>query len=907
MADNKVSVSIEANTDALSVLQSSLDRLKAKLGESSQKFQEFAQQASFLEKSFQQGHTSVADFTTVLESLNASFNNAASPAKDTAKAVEEVASNAEKSNKSVGNLSKITAGATREFIVLGHEALTGDFSRIPGSLLVLGERLGGLGSILSGFTPTMLAWGGAAAAAAVATYEWAKSLEEISAAQNSVANSQFLTNQQAKNNDLQVKQNILSLRLLAGVSQEEAIKITESFAATGYISSELKQKLIGMVGDFAAATGQDAPKATEELIKLFSDPKRAADELSNSTTRLGNLLGNRFSPEQKKAITEAAEANTKFEAQKDLFNALTIVYGSADEKLTAFDKTLKAVRDLSIKDENALTVIETRQQQKSGDTGNDDRLKAAELQNQYNEQVQYGLELERQLNTVLDQRKKITLEIQALKNASNAAAATGDKELANQFINDANELNEKLLQLRTTAEKNATTIARQNAQAQVEIAKLSLKEKEGLLEAEVAQGKITRQQELDDVKQLRQQEYALDKQLSDQELALSTLTVTDRNRIEQQALVAKAKLAADEAELDNKIAEANKAEAKKASDETIQIARQNAQTTLEIQRLGFSEQRDALQASVDLGKITRSQELSQLQGIRLQEFEATRAELENEIATLNLTVAEKNRIRNQELVEYAKLNADLAKIDEEYAANQKRLTDQAAAERKKTYDDLFNKIDSAFNSSISALMRGQQTWGQALTSLLGNLEIKFVEFAAKMGLKWVETELLQTDATTAGVAARTAAEQAGNTASLAGNAAKIISQIKSDAAATYAGVFAYMSPVLGPAAAVPAGIAAGAVGAMEGLVSLDVGAWNLGADTVAQLHQGEMVVPATFADGLRQTGSISGGNSGSSQGGGDTYSITIQAIDTQTGTQFLKNNIATIVQQLSNQKRLSTP
>jgi len=40
-------------------------------------------------------------------------------------------------------------------------------------------------------------------------------------------------------------------------------------------------------------------------------------------------------------------------------------------------------------------------------------------------------------------------------------------------------------------------------------------------------------------------------------------------------------------------------------------------------------------------------------------------------------------------------------------------------------------------------------------------------------------------------------------------------------------------------------------------------------------------------------------------GGGDNFSITIQAIDTQTGAQFLQRNASTIVQQVRHQGRLN--
>jgi hypothetical protein len=195
---------------------------------------------------------------------------------------------------------------------------------------------------------------------------------------------------------------------------------------------------------------------------------------------------------------------------------------------------------------------------------------------------------------------------------------------------------------------------------------------------------------------------------------------------------------------------------------------------------------------------------------------------------------------------------------------------------------------------VAGILQGTQTWHQAMIRLVDNLGVKFAQMALNSVVDWVQKETLKTTATTTAVAARTAAETAGASATNAVGAMKMIKEIESSAATTYAGVFGFLSPVMGPAAAIPAGIAAGTVGAMTGLVSLDVGAWNLNSDMVAQLHQGEMVVPQTFAQGMRD---------GSFAGGGDNYTINISAIDTQTGAAFLKNNANIIAQSLSNQMR----
>ncbi len=222
--------------------------------------------------------------------------------------------------------------------------------------------------------------------------------------------------------------------------------------------------------------------------------------------------------------------------------------------------------------------------------------------------------------------------------------------------------------------------------------------------------------------------------------------------------------------------------------------------------------------------------------------------------------------------------------------------------------ELYGTMQSASDKAVAALIKGSESWHQALIHIFQDLEIKFAQLAVNRLLHDTVANALGLTSSVNRNAAEVASNQAKNTAIAAsdqataatGNpagASKLFRQIESDAAASYAGVYAYLSPVLGPAAAIPAGLAFATVAGMESLVSLDVGAWNVPQNMPAYLHAGEMVVPRNFAAGLRDAG---GGISGS---GGDSYTININAIDTQTGAQFLKNNASIIAQTISAQAR----
>jgi hypothetical protein len=67
---------------------------------------------------------------------------------------------------------------------------------------------------------------------------------------------------------------------------------------------------------------------------------------------------------------------------------------------------------------------------------------------------------------------------------------------------------------------------------------------------------------------------------------------------------------------------------------------------------------------------------------------------------------------------------------------------------------------------------------------------------------------------------------------------------------------------------------------------------------LAMVHKQESILPANIAQPMRDF--FTGGGAG---GGGDSFAITIQAIDTQSGAQFLLNNASVIAQGLARELR----
>lgn len=246
-------------------------------------------------------------------------------------------------------------------------------------------------------------------------------------------------------------------------------------------------------------------------------------------------------------------------------------------------------------------------------------------------------------------------------------------------------------------------------------------------------------------------------------------------------------------------------------------------------------------------------------------------------------------------------------------AEKVNLDRQESAQSAQVWKNAANTINSAFDQMLHGMLTGTQSFQQMMARLAENLVASFLESQLKIVVNWLVGEAEKTLATETGVAVRTAATVAGATAGKAAESSaassSIFSSAERGAAAVYADVaeIPYVGWLLAPAAAAAAFAAIVAFGG--GLGSFAEGSWNLPSDMIAQVHAGEMIVPAAVASQVRAglpgspfASALAGAGAGAS-GGGMALNLTIQAIDTQTGTQFLLNNLPTIARGLGTQFR----
>jgi hypothetical protein len=312
---------------------------------------------------------------------------------------------------------------------------------------------------------------------------------------------------------------------------------------------------------------------------------------------------------------------------------------------------------------------------------------------------------------------------------------------------------------------------------------------------------------------------------------------------------------------------------------------------------GLALKKEILKQEAAEHLITKQQEFAALEKYTDQEYEAEKALLQKELALDGLKLSQKQELLNK-----------LKALEDKHRLEMVKLDGEAVADMQKQYESFFSTIGSAFTSQLGGLLKGTTSWRQAMGSIFLSLTESVIGYFVKQTEAYIAGQLAQTTAATTGAAARAAAETAGAEAGLAPVLAGMVKSIMGSAATTFAGIFGFLSPVMGPAAVGPAAAgeatvaaAASGIGFVGG--GLAVGAWNLDRDVMSVLHQGEMVVPATFASGIRNA--MSGGSGPSSGQGGVNITFTVQAIDAAGVQAFFTKNAATVAKTISKQLSLN--
>jgi hypothetical protein len=326
------------------------------------------------------------------------------------------------------------------------------------------------------------------------------------------------------------------------------------------------------------------------------------------------------------------------------------------------------------------------------------------------------------------------------------------------------------------------------------------------------------------------------------------------------------------------------------------LARQTEANRYDIAVNGVREQISLVRLQAQTGQMSRQQELTSLLGLSRKKEEIERDHFRVLAGTYR-----------QGTVAYAAAQAKTSEITSESARRRQEIERSVTTQIQHDYRRSFGQIGDSVSRSITGMIAGTTSFRDAARNILLQLIQTFMQARVRMVTDWLAGVVAQTTATSAGEASKTAAVAAGTSArtNLESSAAatsgfgivsNILKSIFASAAQTFAGIFGFLSPVMGPAAAGPAFAGQATVlGVASALPAFEVGSWDLPGDMIAKVHKGEMIVPAGPAAAWRSA--LDEGPIGSSFGAGSgqvtvnhATHINVNALDGASIRKFFKNN-----------------
>lgn len=347
----------------------------------------------------------------------------------------------------------------------------------------------------------------------------------------------------------------------------------------------------------------------------------------------------------------------------------------------------------------------------------------------------------------------------------------------------------------------------------------------------------------------------------------------------------------------------NATQAAQASQEAAEtqfaVAREQANAQFTIAANGIKMQEALVKAETQTGQMSDAQQLASLLALEDQREAIESRHLE----LLQSTYEENSRayLRVQQEIDTAASQSALRREQIELAYNKEVYSD---------YRRTYQEIGSSVSSSIMGMIEGHESLRQAAQKVLLSMIQDFIQARIRMVADWLAgiatqttamqvSQTAQTTAVMSGVAARTSAEQAGASSSLAASAGTMISQILASAKEAFAGVFGFLAPIMGPAAAGPAAAAEGTVAAAASFAS---GSWQLPGDMVAQVHRGEMIVPASATPWAQGVLANAAGAAGGVIVNHATH-FNISALDSQDVKRWFQNNGKTMLRTINDAVR----
>ncbi len=733
-------------------------------------------------------------------------------AEQASRGLEGIAAAARKAMGASESLSLATAGARRELIVMGHEALTGNWTRFGPSLMVLAERMGGVKLSTMGMA-------GAVGVAGYTLFEMIASAEQAERVTNKLETAFAAVGNAGMMSRAGIEEAVTQIARLPGINREAADQIIADFARTRQIGATLFQELTADIDQSARAMGVDAPAAAKKLAGAFADPAKGARQLDaeydiltaaqlqqiETMGREGDRIGaqNVLLAAWKERLAELPPGLTKIQtASNALANAwdhLTGAIGRTEGWQTArqavanfFDNLAAAMGGDEIKSTAAKIAdvqedIAATQRRLAVETGwmnagarRGDEASLADSQRQL-AALQARKAEEDRLAAATRARVGAQQEASGQNLTQQRKADLTDPNLV-PTMEKVRQIDEVIARLEKDKQGASAAEIRQLDQ----IIALKEKERDQALKPSGASGAPTQmgqwRAQLVEQQQAVAQQHSADATYHTQALQL------DVTFWAQKAALAKAgskeQLAAStaEAEAEKRLYEAEAEAARKAAADKKAAGKTVAAAQAEVDKQSLEAEKQRLDEEVAAGRMTLQQKVALLRQFTDAAYAETLCQLDADDAGLvSGTQAWAEALkRRAELV--AQYQRDVAASDNSVAETNKA----AAKKTEQAWTKAFEPATRSMDSMIQGVCQGTQTIDQVVRRSGYNMALSYTESFAKMTLQFAAFKASQALGWDQMAAAAKAQIQQGSMSWLVGDQAKTAATVQGNAQRTAA-------------------------------------------------------------------------------------------------------------------------
>lgn len=389
--------------------------------------------------------------------------------------------------------------------------------------------------------------------------------------------------------------------------------------------------------------------------------------------------------------------------------------------------------------------------------------------------------------------------------------------------------------------KEKTAVRMKMSALEMELAKKELEEKKAALDAEISNEKVNLQRKLELVKQ---------------EMGMYDVGTRGYEKSRKRVL-----------EVEREIQE-----------ELNALKRQSAAFERDIMLKGLEGEIANLAFRREMGQVSIDEELEAQRSFEARRLSIAQAAIDEELTQKNLT---KEKI--------AELNNKRFMLEVDYHEKLKVLGNKAAMDQKNAIQNALGPLNAGIEKSLQGLLSGTMRWSEAFKNIWKSLGATVDKFLSDMAMNYLKKKQAEVGIEWWASVQKVAAASWGAIKSVALSAWQAIMTIGHRAWEAAAAAYASISeiPMVGPflAPAVAAGLLAAVIG-MGSHIASAAGGWHtVPNDQLAMIHKDEQVLPAKYAEGLRNL--IEGGGA---QGGGFSPTFHINALDAKGVERVLRDN-----------------